>query len=168
MQFDEVCDDRSRNNKNHIYHTYHHCRYRNDQRGRCTTHQRRNRHDDLDFHHSPYIQLYHHHRTNNNNKILPIRIGRMMMIVIFILLLITFYLLVLYTLISSWNDTNVIDLIVDLWDVTRMQRLITITFSSNIIKTKNGTLIVYWVHIEYKQLYKQCIRDFCYSKLNDI
>ena len=34
----------------------------------------------------------------------------MILIVIFILLLIPFCLLLLYTVISSWNDTNVIDL----------------------------------------------------------
>ena len=98
MKFGEVCDDPSRNHKYHIHHNYHRCRYRNDRRGRYTTHQRRDRHDDLDHHHRhpPSIQLSHHQRTNNNRKMFPskktlspIRIGRIILIVIFILLLIT-------------------------------------------------------------------------------
>ena len=96
-KFDEVCDDPSRNHKYHIHYSYHNCRYRNDRRGRYTTHQRCNRHDDFDHHHhhSPSIQLSHHQRANNNNKMLPsmkalssIRIEKMILIVIFILLLI--------------------------------------------------------------------------------
>ena len=67
----------------------------------------------------------------------------MILIVIFILLLITCYLLLLYTVNSSWNDTNVVDLIVDSREGTRMQRSITIKFSSNRIEMKNGTLIFY-------------------------
>ena len=122
IKFDEVCDDPSRNHKYYIHHNYHRCRYRNDRRGRYTTHQWRDRHDDLDHHHYQYlsIQLSHHQCNNNNNKMLPsikplssIRIGRMILIVIFILLLFTFCLLLLYTINSSWNDTNVVDLIVD-------------------------------------------------------
>ena len=122
VKFDEVCDDPSRNNKDHMHHNYRHYQYRNDRLGRYTTRQRCNRRDDLDHHHRhpPSIQLSYHQHTNNNSKIIPpikplssIRIGRMILIVIFILLLITFYLLLLYTVISSWNDTNVVDLIVD-------------------------------------------------------
>ena len=67
----------------------------------------------------------------------------MILIVIFILLLITFILILLYTVNSSWNDINVVDLIVDLREGTRMQRSITIKFSSNRIKMKNRTLIFY-------------------------
>ena len=79
----------------------------------------------------------------------------MILIVIFILLLFTCFLLLLYTVNSSWNDTNVVDLIVDLREGIRMQRSITITFSSNRIKTKNGSLIF----IEYLSN----INQFIYS-----
>ena len=130
MKFDEVCDDPSRNHKYHIQHNYYHCRYRNDRRGQYTTYQQHNRHDDLDHHHhlSPSIQLSHYQHTNNNNKIPPsiqplssIRIGNMTLIVILILLLITFCLLLLYTVNSSWNNTNIVDLIVDSWEGIRIQ-----------------------------------------------
>ena len=68
----------------------------------------------------PSIQLSRQQRTNNKNTLLPsikplssIRIGNMILIVIFILVLITFCLLLLYTVNSSWNNKNGVDLIVD-------------------------------------------------------
>ena len=123
-------------------------------------HQPRHSKNYHDHHrHPPSIQLSHHQHTNNNNKIIPpikplssIRIGRMTLIVIFILLLITFYLLLLYSVNSSCNDTYVVDLIIDSWDRIGMQRSITIRFFFNRMKMKNWTLISYWVLIEYQPI----------------